>query len=420
MPKFLKKIMSFILLYIVLVVSFIVLIYVSFKLPNERIRGHVAESVKQLKDEGIEYIPFFSQEGALLDTHTDALMLNIALNKEMYENEGTLSKAMECSFYEEPSMVEALNTTVQSDDFNNHEYSRYWHGIQVILRPLLLFFNYTEIRYILMIVITTLLGIAIYLIGKRLGIRYIICFSITISFMYVIIIPMSLQFSAMFIITLLSIISVCIIESLKKEKFLPYLFFVIGALSTYFDLLTYPLVTLGLPLVLTLLLENKKDTKLSSIIIKTIEYGVLWGVGYGTLFVTKWIVASIVLHKNAIEIALDAFVFRVNGNEQYPVTRLGMLKRNFDCFFVPIAKYIMGVAFVIWIGLFAFFRKNISEIKGVLPLLLIAIVPYLWYILFAGHSSIHFWFTYRIQAVSVFAVLSAMCLTIKENNNKDA
>ncbi|MBR3249132.1 MAG: hypothetical protein IKF97_05940 [Clostridia bacterium] len=420
MPKLLKKIMSFILLYIVLAVSFIVLIYVSFKLPNERIRGHVAESVKQLKDEGIGYIPFFSQEGALLDTHTDALMLNIALNKEMFENEGTLSKAMECSFYEEPSMVEALNTTVQSDDFNNHEYSRYWHGIQVMLRPLLLFFNYTEIRYILMIVITTLLGIAIYVIGKRLGIRYIICFSITISFMYVIIIPMSLQFSAMFIITLLSIISVCIMESMKKEKLLPYLFFVIGALSTYFDLLTYPLVTLGLPLVLTLLLENKKDTKLSSLIIKTIEYGMLWGLGYGTLFVTKWIVASIVLHKNAIEIALDAFVFRVNGNEQYPVTRIEMLKRNFNCFFVPIAKYIMGVAFVIWIGLFAFFRKNISKIKVVLPLLLIAIVPYLWYIIFAGHSSIHFWFTYRIQAVSVFAVLSAMCLTIKENNNKDA
>lgn len=416
MKNVLKKILLFVLLYIGLAMAFVVLIYASFKLPSYRIRGHVAESVEQIKKEGIGYIPFFNQFGARLDIHTDALMLNIALNKGMYENQGTLEKSMECSFYEEPSMILATEKSAQSDVFNNHEYSRYWHGVQVFLRPLLLFFNYTEIRYLLMITILVLLGIAFSMMGKQLGIRYVIAFAITISFIYAIIIPTSLQYSCMFIILLLSIMTVCMMYKINKEEFLPYAFFIIGALSTYFDLLTYPLITLGIPLVLVILFENRQKRKLLYLIGKTIQLGLLWAVGYGALFVTKWFVASIILHKNAISIALEAFLFRVNGNEQYPVTRIEMLKSNFDCFFVPLAKYTMLAITILWIGLFIFFRKKIRENKAVLPILIIAVVPYLWYIVFAGHSSIHVWFTYRIQAVSVFAVLSSMCLSIKEKN----
>lgn len=415
MTNAIKKITAFILLYLILAITFILLMYISYKLPNDRIRGHVEESLEQIEKEGIGYIPFFNQTGALMDTHTDALMLNIALNKGMNEEQGALAKSVENSFYEEDSMVKALDNSVHSDDFNNHEYSRYWHGIQVFLRPLLMFFNYSEIRYLIMIITVILLGIVFHLIGKHLGLRYAIAFALTISFMYVNIIPMSLQYSCMFIVMLLAIIGVFLIYIMEKEKYISFFFFIIGALSTYFDLLTYPLITLGLPLVVALLFENKKETKMLNLIIKTVQLGILWATGYGLLFFTKWIVASIVLQKNAIAIALDAILFRVNGNEQYPVTRIEVLKNNFNCFFVPIAKYIMIAISIVWVGLFAFLRKKTSEFKVVLPLLCIAIVPYLWYIIFAGHSSIHTWFTYRIQAVSAFAVLTVMCLTIKDD-----
>lgn len=414
MKKIAKKVLIFILLYLILCVSFVILMLATYMLPNYNIRGHIEESVKQLKDESTGYIPFFNQGGATLDTHTDALMLNIAANKGMNENQSDIEKSMENSFYDEGVMTEALNKSIHSDNYNNHEYSRYWHGVQVFLRPMLMFFNYTEIRYILMVVFLALLGIAFSMIGNQLGRRYVIAFAITISFMYAIIIPASLQYSCMFIVMLISMISTLLLYKTEKEKFLPYLFFIIGALSTFFDLLTYPLVTLGIPLVLTILLENRKNSKLSKLFGITIELGILWTLGYGLLFATKWVVASLILHKNAIYIALDALIFRVNGNEQYPVTRMGVLKNNFNCFFVPIAKYIMIASTVLWIGMLIFYRKKFSEIKVVLPLLFIAIFPYLWYIVFAGHSSIHFWFTYRIQAITVFAILCIMNVTIKE------
>ena len=183
MTNVIKKITTFILLYLILTITFTLLMYISYKLPNDSIRGHVEESIEQISKEGIGYIPFFNQTGALMDTHTDALMLNIALNKGMNEEQGTLAKAVENSFYEEDSMVKALDDSVHSEDFNNHEYSRYWHGIQVLLRPLLIFFNYSEIRYLIMILTVILLGIVFHLIGKHLGLRYAIAFALTISFM---------------------------------------------------------------------------------------------------------------------------------------------------------------------------------------------------------------------------------------------
>ena len=139
-------------------------------LPNTRIRGHVAESVALLKNEGLGYAPIFQSASATLDTHTDALILNIAMNKGMQEGESNIKKAVENSFYEDSSKagVSSLENAISDNIINNHEYSRYWHGIQVLVRPLLLFFNYSEIRYILVIIIFALLGIVFSMIGKQL------------------------------------------------------------------------------------------------------------------------------------------------------------------------------------------------------------------------------------------------------------
>lgn len=413
MKKYLKKILAYLLLYLGITLLFSFLMLGTYMLPNYNIRGHVAESIPQIQKEGTGYIPFFNQTGAILDTHTDALILNIAQAKGIEKNQEVIQKAFENSFYEDAStngvssLVESINMPT-----NNHEYSRYWHGIQVIIRPLLLFFNYTEIRYIFMLVIFVLLGITFSMIGKQLGTRHGISFAITISFMYIILIPVSLQYSSIFIVTLLGMICVLTLYKIKKEKFLGMLFFTIGAFATFFDLLTYPLISLGIPLVLAIILENRKGKNLLQQMIFIMQLGVLWGLGYATLFFTKWIIASIVLNKDAVTLALNELLFRVNGDEIHPVNRMETLKNNFDYFFVPTAKYILTLIFTIWIVAFILYRKKFKECKLVFPLFCIAIVPYIWYLTFSGHSSIHAWFTNKIQAVTLFAILCLLFETI--------
>ena len=202
----------------------------------------------------------------------------------------------------------------------------------------------------------------------------------------------------------------------EKQKFIPVIFFITGALATYFDLLTYPLITLGMPIVLTILLENRKKTKLLDQILLSVKLGIMWTIGYGLLFFTKWVIASIILHKDAISLAINQILFRVNGSEAYPVKRIDVLKQNFDFFFVPTAKELLTIIFVIWAILFVLTKKKIKDCSIIITLICIAIVPYVWYITFAGHSSIHSWFTNKIQAMTIFAILSAMseCIQISD------
>lgn len=407
-----KKILKYLLVYVCIALLFLALMIATYLLPNNRIRAHVVESVDILKQEGIGYSPFFFQGGSTLDTHTDALILNIALNQGM--NESNIKNAVENSFYEDETRqgVSSLEAALQDGIINNHEYSRYWHGIQVIIRPLLLFFNYSEIRYIIMIVTFCLLGIVFSMIGKELGLRYSIAFSITISLMYIVLIPMSIQYSSIFIISLIAMIAVMLLYKMNKQKYINILFFVIGAFTTFFDLLTYPIVTLAFPIILAVIYENKNGKNLLQQLLFTIRLGVLWAIGYALLFFTKWLIASIILNKDAITLAINELLFRVNGNEKYPVSRIDAVKGNFDYFFVPIAKYMFLIIIVVWCILFAVYRKKIKECKVIIPLMCIAIVPYIWYILFAGHSSIHSFFTNRIQAMTVFALLCSMAETI--------
>lgn len=418
LKKCLKKLCAYLLIYIGITILFSTAIVVSYLLPDYNIRGHIAESEKQIENEWNNK-PLFTGVGASLDMHTDTLMLNIAFNKGTYNNQRTLEKAFENSFYENnDNALTALKTNIETDQLNNHEYSRYWHGIQVILRPLLMYFNYLEIRYILMFIIIVLLGITFAMMGKQLGIKYVIALATTMCFMYIALIPMSIQYSSVFIITLIAMIAIMLIYKKGKQKYIPITFFIIGAFATYFDLLTYPLVTLGLPLILAVLLEDKlceEKNKIIHLVIYIIKLGIIWAIGYGLIFFTKWVIASIILKKDAITLAIEQLLFRVNGNEQYPVKRLEVIKKNFEIFYIPIAKYILIGITIIWAIMFALYRKKVKNFKVIIPLLCISIVPYIWYIAFAGHSSIHCWFTYKIQAMSIFAILSAMFYTIDEN-----
>lgn len=409
MKNQIKKIHKYALTYLILVIVFLAGLIFSYLLPNDSIRKHVSDSLPVFQMEG--QWAYFGTGASTLDQHTDALMLNIAMNKG--EN-NDIKNAVENSFYEDEKQggVSSLIEATQDGIVNNKEYSRYWHGIQVFLRPLLIFFNYTEIRYILMLVIFILLGITFAMIGKQLGIKNVIVFAITISFMYVALIPVSLQYSSIFIVTLVSMIGVLLLYRLQKEKYITIVFLIIGALATYFDLLTYPLVTLGFPLILALIIENRRGMSLKKQIIFIIKLGILWAIGYALLFVTKWIVSSIILGKNVINTALDQLLFRVNGSEQYPVSRIDTIVGNFEYFFIPVAKQILLVFTLIWGVLLLIYRKTIKECKIVVPLICISVVPYVWYLAFSGHSSIHSWFTNKIQAMTLFAILSIYVETI--------
>jgi len=418
MKKILKKVGVYAIVSVLLLLIFTISMWISYSLPNTRIRKNVTGSLEQLKKEGTYYNPFFTNIAAQLDNFTDTLILNIAANKGMEENDTAIKKAMENSYYdiEGKSQIESLENSLQSNEaYNNREYSRYWHGIQTVLRPLLVFFNYTEIRYIMMILVMMLLGITASLTAKQLGTKYSVALFISLAMMYITIIPMSLQYTPILCVALLASIATLLLYKYKMSKLMPMLMFITGACSAFLDLLTYPLITLGFPIIISVLLENKEqEQKILKSIISVIILGIMWATGYAISFVGKWIIASIILHKDAVTPALDQILFRVNGNEVYTVNRLETLKLNFACYFEKMSIVILTTITILWGISLIFFRKKFRECKVIIPLVLIAIIPYLWYFVFAGHSSIHAFFTNRIQAITAFAYLSILGTYIKE------
>lgn len=46
--------------------------------------------------------------------------------------------------------------------------------------------------------------------------------------------------------------------------------------------------------------------------------------------------------------------------------------------------------------------------------LLIAIIPFVWYMVLANHSYVHYWFTYRELAIFIFAILVWLSKNLEE------
>lgn len=428
--KFFKKVFIYVAIYIVMICLFSISMIAAYALPNERIRDNIKESEAHILMSSGNNNPLFGSyiTGMQLDAFTDMLILDISINKGKSEDEAIVNRAFENSWFSEnDNMVVSIEESLYNDDvYNNYGYSRYWHGIQIIVRPLLLVFNYEEIKALFMIVMFVLLGIAMMLIKNNLSALHAIGFLISMVMVGFSVVSISLQYIGIFAITLMTVIIINVLYKHNKDKLFPYLFFIVGGCTTFFDLLTAPIITLGLPLILIIMLKIKreKDMKLMSIIKIMIGYSILWVIAYAVTFVTKWGIASLVLHRDEFTVAVNQLLFRVNGTEEYPTTKIGAIKENLKFLKNKIFVSTMFVLFIIWIPLFVKYRKKIKEMKSIICICLIAIYPYIWYVAFSNHSTIHAWFTYRAQVITIFGFLGILSETIdfnkiriKNNNN---
>lgn len=421
--KIMKSILSYVLVFIIMLFVFCIAMITAYALPNDKIQNHIIESKNQLLN--LNSNPFFVDssyiKGGENDVFTDSLIMNTAMNKGKNADESVIIRAFENSRYstESGNQTESLQKTIEDSQlYNNQEYSRYWHGIQTIIRPLLIFFNYEQIKFLFIILMFILLTVVAIYLYKNLGLFYAISLVFSMFSVCFFIVPASLQYISVFAITLISIIIINILYQKDLEKLYPYLFFVIGGITTFFDLLTVPLITLGIPLIILILLENKKGNSIKRIFIDIIKLSLLWCLSYTLIFFSKWVIASIVLQKDVITDAINNILFRVNGNEQYSATRLGAIEKNIQYLYNKVLAVIGIVLLIIWFVGMIKNRKNLKKCKIVVLLCILAIYPYAWYFMFAGHSTIHTFFTYRLQVITIFAILCIMIETTKKENLK--
>lgn len=367
------------------ILLFVGVLLIVWSIPDEYIDENVRQAVSFIEmEEGYEWHSTFTYSSACdLDNPTDITMLQLCLNNN--EKASTLEKSM------------------------MPYYTRYWHGYLIFLKPLLLIFKYTDIRYIYMMLHIIFFTVVIIELSKK-AIHLAIAFSIAIGCMYFTILPYSLQFSSVFFIMYL--FCIWILKTYRKinaSVIKIAAFWFVGMITNFFDFLTAPLITLGIPLIIMIILEFE-NTNWKSLMYKSVYMPIFWGGGYAISWISKWIIGSIVLKVNVIEDAISQANLRISGGMSDPVNRLESLYKNFTVMLPQWATYnsIKIVVFVfLLIYCLCFFERHICW-RGMLKylsLLLISVYPYIWYFIFANHSSIHAFFTYRIQMITVFAVL---------------
>lgn len=283
-------------------------------------------------------------------------------------------------------------------------YSYYWHGYVIILRCLQLILNYEEIQLLNDFCQIALIMFLAVLIGRKKGMRYVIMLISS----YVLIMPMAvavcIQYSSVFYIAYGACLLVLCKHNWLDQKLRYFYFFIItGMLTSYFDLLTYPLFTWGIPIVWYIVMEPDTIPVLKSLK-KVIISGVAWILGYGTMWVGKWVLATLILKENIIVSALGEVLLRSGTDSEVTfgqTNRLYSIYLNWKHYNYKLYVLILLGWLMFWLlrGVINGWKKS----PKCPSFFLIGCSSFVWYIVLFNHTGIHHAFTYRILGICISA-----------------
>lgn len=336
---------------------------------------------------------FHSYLPGVLDDDTDALMLHTAM--------------------------EADETNPLRAAMDMKGYSYYWHGYVAVLRPLLSIFDYGEIRFLNSVAQMLLIFSLMHLIWKQKGWRYALILFTSYVFLMPMAMQMSLQFSWVFFITYGGVYVILSRQTWwQKNTRLFMLFMVLGMLTSFFDLLTYPLYTWAVPIIWLLVVDDEEKGNWSYVK-KVISTGCSWLVGYAVFWISKWIIGGLILKQNIFQTAMDEVFFRAGMEENAAwslVERLDAMYANWKHYEYKLYVLLL-LAWIVWI-IYQYIRYGWKNHHKNPALLLIAFSSVVWYFALANHTQGHHFFTYRIWGISILALLVFWNGSLCENREK--
>jgi hypothetical protein len=293
-------------------------------------------------------------------------------------------------------------------------YGRYWQGIQVLLRPLLIVADYSTIRIINYILLSALLLSLSWLIYSHFGGIVSIIFLSSLLLVSAPIVPLSIQLSVCFYLMLLY--SIYIIK-LKNIDNVYLVFFIMGAITSYFDFLTVPQITLGIPLII-FLLKNKVDNTLKYVVLLSLS----WLGGYALLWSSKWVIAYLLIGNEIMDTVTSSISLRLSDSIVFHGVEITIE----DLVFLLLSKIrwwmiLILLSIMVFIS-FIYYRlqKGKTIIYRYSWLLLIALIVPIWFIVLRNHSIQHIFFTWRALLVPLFSMLLFIYYTTRKEENYES
>lgn len=399
-----KNAFKYISVFILLLVGYILFGLIAWYLPDRKIQDTIAISVEK-GDIDMDYPrAIVNKEMCRMDNCTDALILNQAYSARRMSP--VQSIMLVPSVGGEIRNVEALEAVVSGDDEPVQTYARYWHGSTFFMRFLLLVVGrYANIRlllyYISSIALLSMLVVAYRHSAAGAAVAFVMAFLLLKGY----VLQFSIQFFPVLMLACCGGIAAISFRSYPQK--MQMAMFVVGSLTAYFDLLTTPLLTVGVPLLMYIACNDKnlQDINIRALTLTLLTPLIMWAVGYGCTWAAKWVLATCFTSENVFAGALAVGQYRING----AVPQMGDYT-VWDTFTSNICKMpliLLAAAIVILTLLATFFHKRMS-VKLMMAYVSVGLSPYLWFAVLANHSWVHCWFTYRAQMVTVMAVVLAL------------
>ena len=365
-----------------LIVLYTCAMLVAYSFPDawveESVRAATAILAEEANMEG-GYAMYFWHEGiGITDNLTD---------KEMYL--GLLRNGR--------SVTEAAMRT---------DYARYWHGDAVFLRPLSIVLSIINIRYLNMIAMFGLFLLCYWHCRRQLGSWVAFAFGAGLLMSFVLIAPFCQQYTTVYLLTLLS--SYAVLRFWKNlRNVLPELFMTIGSLICFFDFLTFPVLALGYPLLLCLMLRIREGFGIRSLWKEWLVLSALWMTGYALTWFGKALCGSLLTGQNVLNDILLNVAQRTTGAESYvEITAKTAIEHNLATFFIGSNIAFFALCLLAYVIYALCSPQRPAEWLRALPLAATALYPFAWYCILQNHVRMHFWMTHKMLAITVFACLS--------------
>lgn len=358
-----------------------------------------------------------------LDYYTDSIMLNLAYEVDAREPlHAAMADSETVSALDQPPLL-MLGRLAFDQDIQRLSYARYWHGYLVYLRPLLVWFDHTAILMILggaLAVMTLLLLHTLFRADRALALPLAAGLVLT----NIATVVQSLQLVQTYLIAVA--FSLWMARTRRRSaSFHTFVFLLAGGVTAFFDVLTAPLMTWGLPLLVLLHVLHRErllpDARRGLALIA--RSAAAWSYAYVGCWASKWVLASVILRRDVLADAFEQIAFRAGSRG----TNVSQMVDALVGFTVPVrfsAPLVNVGALLEWdnrsrlilncglyaalaLGAVAFlaaFRKRTLEGGWLVLLALVAAGPYAWYAVTAEHAARHYWFTYRSQVITIAAL----------------
>lgn len=364
------------------------------------------ESMFYMNREGGRFI-VTNRENGMLDGSTDALMLLIASHSsedKVYKNALKGAYSVVESSNPADALVRIYENNIHDESYEEREYARYWHGYVIFLRPLLYFFNYGHLRNIMCLLqLGVFTGLIVVISKRNISVVPLFLFWLSLN---PITTMMSLQYSTMTVITFIGMLFVAHYSSKWEKKTFSWqiVFTILGALTSYFDFLTYPILSFAAPLIIYMSIYEYNS--LRKAMRKMLYFAFSWGIGYGMLWALKWILASIILGDNIVLDAINQIITRTSsdtGEESITIFRL--LLQQIRGFYQVTVLFI--TILLVGVIVYRLLKKGKSFGQTIVcTLALIAMIPMFWVCVTRNHAYLHPYITCRNFSITIFSMAS--------------